>query len=129
MNNVEYVIAPRQQVQVIDKIIDKLKFNTTGVVETENDWQAIVLLFDLFRIEHPEHFDNFVELMKKYKQATAGNNSIVKDGAGDMVQHMLEIPEMFYMYIYRMFPNQKWDKKFILKLSRELPILKTTDNL
>lgn len=46
-----------------------------------------------------------------------------------MVQHMLEIPEMFYMYIYRMFPNQKWDKKFILKLSNELPILKTTDNL
>jgi len=129
MNDIEYVIAPRQQVQIIDKVIDKLKLNTTGLVETQNDWEAILLLFDLFKIEHPEHFNQFVEIMKIYKKETTTNNAIVKDGEGDMVQHMLEVPEMFYMYINKMFPNQKWDKKFILKLSSELPILKTTDTL
>lgn len=68
MNDVEYVIAPRVQVQVIDKVVNKLKLNTSGLIETADDWEAVVLLFELFRIEHPEHFANFVELMKNYKK-------------------------------------------------------------
>ena len=125
----EYVVVPRPQLMLIDRIVEKLKNNNSGLVETENDWEAVVMLFDLFRMEHPAHFANFVETMKRYRQETSSNHAIIKDDAGDMVQHMLEVPEMFHQYIHYMFPNQKWDKKFIMKLTRELPILKVTDEL
>jgi hypothetical protein len=80
-------------------------------------------------MEHPEHYAWFVETMKQYRAGTTHNKGIVKDDDGDMVQHMLEIPEVFHNYMHTMFPRQKWDKKFIRKLTSELPILKVTDKL
>lgn len=128
-DELEYKVVPREQLMLIDRIVDKLKENGYGTVETLNDWEAVVMLFDLFRMEHPAHYANFVETMKNYRLNTAGTNAIIKDDAGDMVQHMLEVPEKFYQYMYTLFPNQKWDRKFILKLTRELPILKVTEKL
>jgi hypothetical protein len=127
--NPEYVAVPRQQVMVIDKIVEKLKNNESGTVETQDDWDAVVLLFDLFRLEHTGHYNWFIETIKEYRKGTTSNHGIVKDDAGDMVQHMLEIPEVFHQYMHRVFPNQKWDKKFIRKLTTELPILKVADQL
>jgi hypothetical protein len=125
----QYVLVPRPQLMLIDRIVEKLKDNTSGVVETQNDWEAVVMLFDLFRSEHPAHFAHFVETMKQYRLNTSHNNAIIKDDSGDMVQHMLEVPEMFHQYMHYMFPNQKWEKKFIMKLTRELPILKVAEKL
>jgi hypothetical protein len=125
----EYVVVPRAKMQIIDRVVEKLKNNESGLVETQNDWDAVVLLFDLFRVEHPEHYAWFIETMKQYRAGTTHNNAIVKDDDGDMVQHMLEVPEAFHIYMHRMFPRQKWDKKFIRKLTSELPILKVADKL
>lgn len=121
----EYYVLPRQQVELIDKIVEKLKGNTSGTVETESDWQAVILMFELFRIEHPAHFAHFVETMKLYKKETEGTHAIIKDESGDMVQHVLEVPEAFHGYIHQMFPYQKWDRKFTKRLTSELPILRT----
>lgn len=128
-DEVEYKVVPRPQAMLIDRVVEKLKHNTSGTVESENDWEAVVMLFDLFRMEHPGHYAHFVETMKQYRFATMSTNAIIKDGEGDMVQHMLEVPERFHQYMHSMFPNQKWDKKFIMKLTRELPILKVAENL
>lgn len=125
----EYVTVPRQQVMVIDKIVEKLKNNQSGTVESQDDWDAIVLLFDLFKLEHPLHYQSFIETIKEYRKATSSNHGIIRDDAGDMVQHMLEIPEVFHSYVHRIFPTQKWDRKFIKKLTSELPILKISDTL
>ena len=67
--------------------------------------------------------------MKQYRLATSATNGIIKDNSGDMMQHMLEVPEKFHAYIHSMFPKQKWEKKFIMKLTRELPILKVAEKL
>lgn len=128
-DNPEYVVVPRAKVMLIDRVVDKLKDNQSGMVETQNDWDAVALLFELFRIEHPAHYNWFVETMKQYRVATKDTNAIIKDDAGDSMQHMLEIPEMFHAYMHRMFPNQKWDKKFLRRLTSELPILKVSENL
>jgi len=125
----EYVVVPRAKMQIIDRVVEKLKNNESGLVETQNDWDAVVLLFDLFRVEHPEHYAWFIETMKQFRAGTTHNNAIVKDDDGDMVQHMLEIPEVYHNYMHTMFPRQKWDKKFIRKLTSELPILKVADKL
>lgn len=132
MNQTEefyYVTAPREQMQLIDKVVEKLRNNQSGMVETEDDWAAVKLLFDLFRKEHPGHYEWFVEEIKKFRVATVSTHGIIKDESSDMVQHMLEIPEIFHAYIHKMFPNQKWDRTFIRKLSQELPILKVADKL
>jgi hypothetical protein len=125
----EYVVVPREQVMVIDKVIEKLKHNNSGLVESPDDWEAVVLLFDLFRIEHPAHYRNFVETMKNYRLATKDTNAIIKDESGDMVQHVLEVPERFHNYMHAMFPTQKWDRKFTNKLIQALPILKVSGSL
>lgn len=125
----EYVVVPREQLMLIDRVVEKMKHNVGGVVESPSDWEAVVLLFDLFRKEHPGHYAHFVETMKQYRLATISNNAIIKDDSGDLVQHMLEVPEVFHQYMHYMFPNQKWDKKFIKKLTSELPILKVSAKL
>lgn len=128
-DKLEYKVVPRGQLMLIDRIVDKLKYNTYGSVENDNDWEAVVMLFDLFRMEHPAHYEHFLETMKQYRLATSATSGIIKDDSGDMMQHMLEVPEKFHGYMHSMFPNQKWKKKFIMKLTRELPILKVADKL
>jgi hypothetical protein len=120
----EYVTVPRPQLMLIDKIVEMLKNNETGRVESENDWKAVVLMFELFKLEHPRHYEHFLETIKQFRIATIGNKGIIKDDSGDMVQHVLEVPETFHGYIHSMFPNQKWDKNFTNKLSSELPIFR-----
>jgi hypothetical protein len=129
LNDYQMVAVPRKQMEIIDKVAILLKDNITYTIDTENDWEAVRLLFDLFRMEHPGHYEWFVEEIKKFRLATIGNKGIIKDNAGDMVQHMLEIPEIFHAYMFKMFPNQKWDRKFITKLASELPILKVANKL
>jgi len=125
----EYVVVPREQVMLIDRVVEKLKNNQSGMVESPDDWEAVMMLFDLFRMEHPAHYNNFVETMKGYRVATKDTKAIIRDEAGDMVQHVLEVPERFHNYMHAMFPNQKWDRKFTNKLVQALPILKVSDIL
>lgn len=125
----EYVAVPAAKLRIIDSIVDKLKYNTSGMVESDKEWEAVVLMFELFKIEYPEHYEWFVEKIKFYRQATDGTHAIIKDDSGDSMQHQLEIPEGFHMYVHKMFPNQKWDKKFVRRLIKELPILKVSDKL
>ena len=125
-DQVEYVIAPREQVMIIDKIVELVK-DSQGVVETSNHWKAISLMFDLFRKEFPAHYDAFVEEIKQYRLATASNKGIIKDDAGDSIQHQMEIPERFFQYVRAIFPDQKWDREFLKKLAQELPIFKVTE--
>jgi len=126
-DKVEWATVPRLQADIIDKVVS-LTSNNLGYVETENDWKAILLLFELFKIEHPSHFIDFNKNMAQYKKLTADTHAIIKDDNGDMVQHMFEIPEIFYTYVITTFPLQKWDKDFCRKLAKELPILKVTEN-
>lgn len=116
------------QVTLVDKIFDTL-FGNEGRVETENDWKAVVLLFELYKLDRPEEYRDFLENMKQNREATRDNHAIIRDGNGDMVQHALEIPARFYQYLNIVFPNIEFDQKFFKRLSRELPILKMTENL
>lgn len=125
----EYVAVSPTKLKLVDAIIEKLKHNTSGTVESDREWEAIVLMFELFKVEYPEHYQWFLNKIHEYRQATRDTHGIIKDDSDDSMQHQLEIPEGFHMYVHRMFPNQKWDKKFVRRLIRELPILKVSDTL
>jgi hypothetical protein len=125
----EYVAVSPTKLKLVDAIVDKLKYNDYQTVESDRDWEAVVLMFELFKVEYPDHYNWFVEKIKFYRQATEDTHGIIKDDAGDSMQHQLEIPEGFHMYVHTLFPNQKWDKKFVRRLTKELPIFKVSDTL
>lgn len=125
----EYVAVSPNKLKLVDAIVYKVRHNTSGTVESDQEWEAIVLMFELFKLEYPEHYDWFVDKIKFYRQATQDTHGIIKDESGDSMQHQLEIPEGFHMYVHTMFPNQKWDRKFVRRLIKELPILKISDTL
>lgn len=125
----EYVAVSPAKLKLVDEIVYKVRHNTSGTVESDTEWEAIVLMFELFKIEYPEHYDWFVDKIKFYRQATQDTHGIIKDESGDSMQHQLEIPEGFHMYVHTMFPNQKWDKKFVRRLIKELPILRISETL
>ena len=116
------------QVNLVEQIFRLIEGNE-GRVETESDWKAVALLFELYKLDRPEEYREFLERMKENRLATSHNNAIVKDDAGDMVQHALEIPARFNQYLSVVFPKIDYTMKFCQRLARELPILKMTDNL
>jgi len=116
------------QVNLVEQIFRLIEGNE-GRVETESDWKAVALLFELYKLDRPEEYREFLERMKENRLATFHNNAIVKDDAGDMVQHALEIPARFNQYLSVVFPKIDYTMKFCQRLARELPILKMTDNL
>lgn len=116
------------QVTLVDQIFRLVEGNE-GKVETESDWKAVNLLFELYKMDRPEEYKDFLEKMKENRIATMHNHAIVKDDAGDMVQHALEIPARFNQYLSIVFPKIDYDMKFFKRLSKELPILKMTENL
>jgi hypothetical protein len=125
----EYVAVSPTKLKLVDEIVFKVRHNTSGTVESDQEWEAIVLMFKLFTIEYPEHYEWFIDKIKFYRNATQDTHGIIKDESGDSMQHQLEIPEGFHMYVHTMFPNQKWDKKFVRRLISELPILKISDKV
>ena len=116
------------QVNLVEQIFRLIEGNE-GRVETESDWKAVALLFELYKLDRPEEYREFLERMKENRLATSHNNAIVKDDSGDMVQHALEIPARFNQYLSVVFPKIDYTMKFCQRLARELPILKMTDNL
>ena len=125
----QYIAVPPKKVALVDNIVHKLRHNTSGTVESDLEWEAVVLMFELFKVEYPEHYEWFQNKITEYRRVTDSSKGIVKDESGDSMQHQLEIPEGFHMYVHTMFPNQKWDKKFVRRLIKELPILKVADKL
>jgi|APGre2960657404_1045060.scaffolds.fasta_scaffold54688_2 hypothetical protein len=125
----QYIAISPKKLSLVDEIIHKVRFNTSGTVESDLEWEAVVLMFNLFKVEYPDHYEWFKDKITEYRRATDSSHGIIKDDSGDSMQHQLEIPEGFHMYIHTIFPNQKWDKNFVRRLIRELPILKVADKL
>lgn len=125
----QYIAISPKKLSLVDEIIHKVRFNTSGTVESDLEWEAVVLMFNLFKVEYPDHYEWFKDKITEYRRATDSSHGVIKDDSGDSMQHQLEIPEGFHMYIHTIFPNQKWDKKFVTRLIRELPILKVADKL
>jgi hypothetical protein len=52
-----------------------------------------------------------------------------KEDGADLWQRQLEIPVTFYNMIKAIYPDQKWDRKFVGGLARRIPILKVADKI
>ena len=115
-------------VLAVDHMVDIAKKNgSKDYVQTSADWATIRELFNLYAKMYPQHYTTFTKGIKEYRQ-TENAHGIAKDKGEAMIQHVLEVPDKFHAMVKTIFPLQKWDRKFTLRLAKECPALKPIDD-
>jgi len=122
-----YVEVPRKKVEIVDKLVELSK-NSGTTIESEHDWEIVAKLFEFFKVEFPEDYNEYLKSIAMLRSQHNYGNAIVKQGDG-MVQHQLEIPEKFAELIWAIFPDQKFDRDFVRGLSKTLPILRVANKI
>jgi hypothetical protein len=119
--------VPTHKLNKVDKIVALRKGRPT-FVDGDKDWEVIYELFVLWYEEYPEQYENFQQSIALIRGELKSSNAIAKEG-DSMMQHQLEVPEMFYKMITICYPDQKWDRKFVKGLATRIPILKIADKI
>lgn len=128
-NDIElgYLKVPIEKLKMVDKIVELRKGRPT-FVDGEKDWEVIWELFVLWYTEYPEHYEEFQRSIQALRDSLKRSDAIAKEGES-MIQHQLEVPEMFHRMIKICYPDQQWDRKFVKELSRRIPVLKVADKI
>lgn len=114
---------PRITVEVVDRLVEIAKKNgSKDVVQTSKDWDTIAKMYEVFRVFFPKTEAAFVEGIQDFRKRENAHG-IGKEG-GAAVQHQLEVPMPLFQMIETIFPQQKWDKKFVKGIAQVLPQLK-----
>lgn len=126
---ISYVPYETPLVQFIDNLIEYAKKNgSTSQIVTESDWKTLDYIMQGFETLYPELSHTFYENMKEWrKQSTL--HAVAKGEFGARIQHQLEIPQKVYLMIQIIFPNQKWDKKFVKKFASHYKQFKGAEQL
>jgi hypothetical protein len=128
-NNIElgYLKVPTHKLNKVDDIMELRKGRPT-FVDGDKDWEVIIKLFELWVDEYPEDYDAFKDSISIIKSGLTRADGISKEGEA-MMQHQLEVPEMFHKMVKICYPDQVWDRKFVKGLAFKLPILKVADKI
>jgi len=115
---IEYVPFERDLVKFVDTIIDKrIKLGRPTTITRDGDWELVEFILRGWSALYPEYSTSFFEHMKKYR-SNAKRLGVAKEKGGAEIQQQLEIPQSLYQMIATAFPDQKWDKRFVLKFAR-----------
>lgn len=128
-DNIElgYLKVPIEKLKMVDKIVD-LRKGRPSFVDGDKDWEVIWELFVLWYTEYPEQYEEFSKSIALIRDNLKNSNAMIKEG-DSLMQHQLEVPEMFHRMIKICYPDQKWDRKFVREISRRIPILKVADKI
>lgn len=129
MSDYETILFPSRTIKAVDHLVKLAKHTTPkGRVESPNDWRILKETILVWSKYYPEDFTQFTESAKQLKRAHQFNKGIAKGDGEALIQHQLEIPEKLYHMIMSMFPNQNFDKEFVQKFMKELPLFDVTKN-
>ena len=123
-----YVAISAKKLNKIDKIVELAKGRPT-FVDGDKDWEIIWELFVLWHEAFPENFEEFSRYIAEYRRNLKNKDGMFKSESGELYQAQLEIPEKLFIMIKTIYPDQKWDRKFVSSLARRLPILKIADKI
>lgn len=124
----EYVAMSAAKLAKVEKIIAMAKGRPT-FVDGEKDWEIIWEIFVLWYSEYPEQYDEFQKNMADIRRNLKNSNGMFKEGGSDLWQIQLETPGLLHTMIKAIYPDQKWDKKFVRELAKRVPILKVADKI
>jgi hypothetical protein len=115
-------------VKFVDHIIDeRIRLGRPTKITNDNHWSLILFIVNGWYALYPEYASEFIEHMKRVRR-TANALGVAREGEA-ILQHQIEVPQSLFSMIKVAFPEQKWDKKFVLKFARKLPAFKGSDIL
>lgn len=123
-----YIQVPKRKLDIVDRIIELAKGRPT-FVDGDKDWEVIWELFVLWYSEYPEQYHAFQQSVAELRREMKDSSGMIKEEGTDLWQRQLEIPVTFYNMIKAIYPNQKWDRKFVKGLALRIPILKVADKI
>ena len=126
--DVQYVAVSAAKLSQVEKIVELAKGRPT-FVDGDKDWEVIWELFTLWYTEYPEQYDEFQKSIAEIRREIKNKNGMFKENGADLWQRQLEIPVTFYNMIKAIYPDQKWDRKFVKGLALRIPILKVAENI
>ena len=107
-------------VQVVDAII-KLAKGRGKRVTGEKDWDVIEKVIRMWQTLYPQESKFFYDSMKKWR-VNSKPSGINREKGGAMIQHKLEVPQKLYQLIEAVYPDQKWDKRFVEKFAKRFEL-------
>ena len=120
--DIKFVPYEGYLVEAVDSIVNLAKRNGCGkTIIREKDWEVLEQIIKMWQIIYPQESDFFYKSMKKWWEHTK-RLGVSKEKGGAMIQHKLEVPQKLYQMIEAIFPNQKWDKKFVNKFAKRFKI-------
>ena len=125
MLHVDYEPFPPDLVIEVDKIVDMAR-GSSGVVQTEADWKTVRQIFLLFVKAYPDKALDLYKSVKTLKREQVNDHGTKKEGEA-WIQHQMEVPERFYQLFKAVYPNQKWDQRFVLKFVQVIPEVKAVE--
>lgn len=126
--DVQYVAVSATKLAQVEKIVELAKGRPT-FVDGDKDWEVIWELFVLWYTEYPEEYHEFQKSIAEIRKELKNKNGLFKENGADLWQRQLEIPMTFYNMIKAIYPDQKWDRKFVKGLAIRIPILKVAENI
>lgn len=124
----QYVAVSSRKLAQVEKIVELAKGRPT-FVDGDKDWEVIWELFVLWYTEYPDQYDEFQRSIAEIRNSLKDKGGMIKEEGSDLWQRQLEIPVTFYNMIKAIYPNQKWDRKFVKGLAIRIPILKVADKI
>lgn len=124
LKGVKYVPYEGTLVSFVDRAVEMAHGNTSHKIETESDWKVVEFLYKGFSILYPQDCQAFENYMHKVHLDSHDNRGISKGEHGAQLEHLLEIPEIFYKMIMVIFPEQKiQDKVFARKFMKRFKMV------
>lgn len=107
------------QVRTVNKIVE-LARGKREIVKTLDDWDIVEELLRFFASEWPAEFNEF-------RKSIPDIRSSRRDGGyseSGEIKYVGAMPPRFMKLIKAIFPFQQFDKKFVNKLVRKIPLFK-----
>ena len=109
----------QRQVNAVDRIVFLAKGNRS-TVSTENDWKIVEELFSFWATEWPTEYSEFKKVIP---QIRATRRSKGYSESGEM-KYVGAMPPRFERMLKVIFPDQSFDKTFVNKIVKKIPIFK-----
>jgi len=94
-------------------------------IETEKDWKVIEGLIDLFIARFRFEADEFLTTVKQIRNFKEGTKGYSKNRE---ILHLASLPTRLQKLIKICFPMQQFDKKFMYKFIKRMPVFRVGGN-
>jgi len=120
MVDIDQIPYESQLVSAVDALV-KVAKPCGKTVTKEYDWKVIEKIIKMWQVLYPEESEYFNKSMQTWRSHTK-KSGIAKGKGGAMIQHKLEMPQKLHGLIMAIFPDQKWDKKFVNKFAKRFKL-------